>query len=427
MSIEAGRLEDLTVDSEINVVITGGGARERALQWKLEQSERIGTVWMEADLDRAIDFALDPNNAIDMTIVSPDDHLAAGGVDRLFHAGMPAFGPTQEAAQIESSKAYGKRIMTQAGVRTAEFGVFDSPKDAHEYVDQSYRPLYVKASGLALGKGAIEALTAKEAHQAITDIMVDKKFKEAGDQVVIEDFLQGHELSLHAICDGLTYKMFPSSQDHKKALEGDKGLNTGGMGTLSPVPWFGEESVTESGLSIVKPVLQEMSNEGNPFTGLLYPGIIDDFIRRYVLEFNARFGDPETQVYMRRMKSDFLDLITHALAHRLDEFELEWSDDTAVCLVAASAGYPGSYAKGKLITGIEEAEEIDGVKIFLAGAQEEDGKLYTSGGRVLGVTAMGPDLATALDTGYAAMERIQFEGKTIRNDIGKKSLALASA
>ncbi|HVC36251.1 MAG TPA: phosphoribosylamine--glycine ligase [Candidatus Dormibacteraeota bacterium] len=414
--------DHLMTQEQLNVMVIGNGARERALAWKLAQSDRAGNILVIPSSPDNVTFARDPDNNIDLVVVGPDDDLAKGVVDDLSLVGIPTFGPTQKAARIESSKPYAKRLMDENGIPTATFEIFSDPAQAHEYIDIRQRPLYVKAGGLALGKGALECLTVYAAHEAVDDIVVRKLFGEAGNEVVIEDYLDGQEISFHAICDGETYHMFPSSQDHKKADEGDRGLNTGGMGTISPVPWFSQERVNESGLVIVKPILSAMHNEGNDFRGLLYPGAMVNDKDLNVLEYNARFGDPETQVYMRRLKSDLLDIITAALSHHLNEVELQWSKDFAVCIVAASGGYPGPYKKGKRIYGLDAAENMDGVKVFLAGASEQDGEYFTSGGRVLGVTAMGETLGAALDSGYAAMEKIRFEGKKVRSDIGAKAL-----
>lgn len=413
----------LMEQEQLNVIVVGNGGREQALAWKLSKSERIGNLSVIPSGPNTVSFAKDPDNAIDLVVVGPDDDLASGLVDNLAQVGIPAFGPTQEAMRIESSKPYAKRVMDENGVPTAPFKVFSDPTRAHRYIDMAQRPHYVKAAGLALGKGALECLTTDDAHTAVDDIMVRNQFGAAGSRVVIEDYLEGQEISFHAFCDGETYRMFPSSQDHKKADEGDKGRNTGGMGTISPVPWFGQEAVNAAGLIVVQPVLTAMHNEGNDFSGLLYPGVMvkDGIVK--VLEYNARFGDPETQVYMRRLKSDLLNVITATLAHRLDEVELEWSDDYAVCIVAASGGYPGPYEKNKRIEGIDVADSMDGIKVFLAGATEQDGKYFTSGGRVLGVTAVGATLSAALDAGYEAMDRIHFDGKKVRYDIGAKALS----
>lgn len=422
MSETSANYDHLMEQDQLNVMVIGSGGRERALAWKLTQSNRAGNISVIPSSPDNIEFAQDPDNAIDLVVVGPDDDLARGIVNNLSQVGIPAFGPTQQAARIESSKPYAKRLMEKTGVPTATFEIFSDPAQAHEYIDMRQRPLYVKAGGLALGKGALECLTVDAAHEAVDDIVIRKIFGEAGNEVVVEDYLDGQEISFHAICDGETYQMFPSSQDHKKADKGDEGLNTGGMGTISPVPWFTQERVNESGLVIVKPILRAMHNEGNDFRGLLYPGAMVQGEDLNVLEYNVRFGDPETQVYMRRLKSDLLEIITATLAHRLDEVELEWSEDFAVCIVAASGGYPGSYEKGKRICGIDAAENMDGIKVFLAGTSEQDGEYFTSGGRVLGVTAVGATLGTALDSGYAAMEKIQFEGKKVRPDIGAKAL-----
>jgi len=408
---------------KINVIVVGGGGRERALLWRLAQSNRIGNLSLVSSSSDPIEFAQDPDNDVSLAVIGSDDDLARGIVDDFTRMGIPAFGPTQQAARIESSKPYAKRTMLQSGVPTAAFGVYDNAELAHQRIDSDGVPVYVKAGGLALGKGAVECLTAEVAHKAIDDMMVKKVFGSAGDEVVIEELLRGQEISLHAICDGETYLMFDSSQDNKRRDAGDQGPNTGGMGTISPVPWFSQEDVKSAGLLAVQPILEAMHREGNDFSGLLYPGVmVDENGGIKVLEFNARFGDPETQVYMRRLKSDLLELFVGAVTHNLGGVELEWSDEFAACIIAASGGYPGSIEMGKRIYGIDEANSMNGIEVFLAGVAEQDGEYYTSGGRVLGVTAVGATLSAALDSGYAAMERIQFEGKKVRPDIGEKSL-----
>ncbi|HSX16306.1 MAG TPA: phosphoribosylamine--glycine ligase [Candidatus Saccharimonadales bacterium] len=403
-------------------MVVGGGGREQALYWKLAQSARIGDLHLVPVAD-ALAFAADPENNIHFAVIGPDDALADGMVDKLTGLGVPAFGPSKKAAQIEASKAFAKQVMDENGIPTAQFGTFTDPAAAHAHLEANPGPKYVKASGLALGKGALECLDDAAAHTAVDDLMVRRIFGEAGDEVVIEDYLQGRELSLHALADGQNYLMFQLAADHKKALEGNKGLNTGGMGTLSPVPGFSEADVTEAGLVVVKPTLAALERAGAPFQGLLYPGVIFNGLHR-VLEFNGRFGDTETQTYMRRLDSDLLEALIATVTHRLDKVKLDWSDKFAVCIVAASGGYPGSYEKGKRITGVDRAEAKPGIKVFLAGAAEQNGELFTNGGRVLGVTAMGDTLAEALDAGYGAMEEIQFEGKHVRGDIGQTFLTV---
>lgn len=407
---------------KLNVVVVGNGGREHAIFWKLSQSQRIGNLSLVPSGTEPLSFARDSLNAVDLAVIGPDNDLAAGIVDRLAEIGVPALGPTRQAARIESSKPFAKQLMANNGVPTAPYKVFSNFENAHQYIEGYDKPVYIKAGGLALGKGARLCLTQKEARKAIDDIMIRKIFGQAGSEVVIEDLLEGEEISLHALCDGNFYRMFPSSQDYKKADDGDQGLNTGGMGAISPVPWFGQEEVDEAGLTIVKPVLEAMHREGNEFSGLLYPGIMVKNGLVNVLEYNARFGDPETQVYMRRLKNDLLEAIVQTLTHRTSEAELEWIDDFAVCIVAASGGYPGPYEKGKRIYGLDKVKKIDGIEVFLSEATEQDGEYFTSGGRVLGVTAVGASLDAALDSGYAAMERIYFDGIKVRHDIGAKNL-----
>jgi phosphoribosylamine--glycine ligase len=350
--------------------------------------------------------------------------LAAGLVDAFQVCGFPIFGPTRAAAQIESSKAFAKRIMFDAGVPTAACRICSNYDDARSYVREHGAPIVVKASGLALGKGAYVCKTIQEAEVALNELMVRRVHGDAGDTVILEDFLEGPEISGHAFCDGTSFSLFPSAQDHKPALDGDLGKNTGGMGTLAPVPWVSEDTMQQVGKRIVSPILAHLFISSTPFVGCLYPGLKVTPNGLAVLEFNARPGDPEIQSYMRLLKTDLFDIVEACVQGKLSQLKVEWSPGVAVCIVLASGGYPDAYKKGLPISGIQEAEKVPGVVVFHAGTTMSDGALKTSGGRVLGVTAVGPDLAVARDLAYAAVERISFEGKQFRRDIGAKSLAM---
>lgn len=415
----------------LNVLLIGSGGREHAIAWKLASSPRLKKLYIApgnagtaevgenvaipaTDFMRLADFAEDKK--IDLTIVGPDDPLAAGIVDYFETRGLKIWGPTQAAAQLESSKAFSKELMAEAGIPTAEFEVFSDYHKALSYVREKGAPIVVKASGLALGKGVVVAATLQEAEHALKEMMVDKAFGDAGSEVVVEEFLIGPEISVHAMCRGGRYVMFPPAQDHKRALDGDEGKNTGGMGTISPLPWVSEEVMQEIARTVVEPTLRLMSARGTPFNGLLFPGLIMTAKGPRVLEFNARFGDPETQSYMRLLSSDLLDLIDGSE-------DVEWRNGYAANIVLASGGYPGDYTKGLPITGIEEAGEVEGVVIFHAGTKiNDDGELVTNGGRVIGVSAIGKTLEETLARAYEAADRIKFKNKHMRLDIGAKSL-----
>lgn len=440
--------------NQLKVLLVGGGGREHAIAWKLRQSLRLGKLFVApgnagtaqiaenvpvkaTDVDGLLAFAL--KEGIEFTIVGQDDPLALGIVDAFQAKGLAIFGPTQAAAQIEASKAFSKRLMKDCGVPTAQFDTYTDHAQALGRVQQhfaTYRfPIVVKASGLALGKGAYVCNDLTEAEQALDEIMVKKLHGNAGDQVVVEEYIDGPEVSIHAFCDGKSFKLFPSAQDHKPAFDDDKGPNTGGMGTIAPVPWFGTGGCGPDEVSnqVVGPILEGLSKNGSPFVGLLYPGLrlrerdpaaTSDYVP-HVLEFNARFGDPETQVYMRLLKTDLLDIFEACVEGRLHEINVEWNPGFAACVVMASGGYPSpDYKKGLPINGIDNAEILPGVVVFHAGTKQADGQLVTSGGRVLGVTGIGATLQEALDHAYNGVECIHFDGAYYRKDIGAKSLAV---
>lgn len=421
----------------IDVLVVGSGGREHALAWKLKQSPRIGKVYIApgnggtpfvgenvaipaTDFLELTKFVIEKKIAL--TVVGPDDPLALGIVDFFEKKHLRIWGPSQAAAQIESSKAFSKQLMREANIPTAAFDVFTEYEAARIGLRRHSLPVVVKASGLALGKGVYICTTYEEAEAALKEMMVEKIFKDSGSEVVIEEFLEGPEISIHAMCDGMNYVLFPPSQDNKRALDGDKGKNTGGMGAIAPLPWVTQDQLTTIGHSIVRPTLEKLAERGTPFKGLLYPGLIITKDGPKVLEFNARFGDPETQVYMRLLESDLLDLIEASIDGTIGNARPTWLAAHAVNIVLASGGYPDAYKKDIPITGIEDAEKDPHIVVFHAGTKAERSGLVTSGGRVLGVSAIGNTLKGTLDAAYAAAEKIHFEGKQFRTDIGAKSL-----
>ncbi len=421
-----------------NILIIGSGAREHALAWKLAQSPRIGKIYVApgnggtrqiatniqieaSNIDELVKFA--EKNAIDLTVVGPDDSLALGVVDAFQARGLRIFGPTRAAAEIESSKAFAKELMRETNVPTAAFRIFSKHSEALVYVRERGAPIVVKASGLALGKGVYVCKTLAEAESALAETMLDHVQGNAGNEVVIEEFLDGQEISIHAFCDGKTFVLLPAAQDHKPIRDNDEGKNTGGMGTIVPVPWVTAKTLQEVDEAIVRPTLKALAERGRPFTGLLYPGLKMTSNGPRVLEFNARFGDPETQSYMRLLKTDLLDILEACVDGTLDKLKIEWHQGFAVCVVIVSGGYPDEYKKGVPIYGIAEAERVPGIVVFHAGTKFDD-ELKTSGGRVLGVSAVGETLRDALDYAYKAIQLIQFEGMQYRRDIGAKALSV---
>ena len=429
----------------MKILVIGGGGREHALVWKLAQSPRASKIWCAPgnagiadetlaangtdvecigigaeDLPSLLKFSRD--NQVDLTVVGPDNPLAMGIVDQFQTAGLRAWGPTQQAAQFESSKIFSQEFMDRNGVPTMKSGSFTAAFKAKAFTDSLGGKCAVKADGLALGKGVLICNTPDEANKAIDQIMTDRAFGDAGSSVLIQELITGMEVSLHALCDGKTAKLFPSSQDHKRALDGDQGLNTGGMGTYSPVPFLSDNKLNEIANAVIEPWLAGCAAEGIDFRGMLYPGIMLTDSGPKVLEFNARFGDPETQVYLTRLKNDLVDLLEASIDGTLNQQELHWSDQSAVCVVIASGGYPGSYEKGKVITGIADADALQGVKVFHAGTKIDSKNIVNSGGRVLGVTALGQDLEAARNLAYEATAKIHFDGAFARSDIAAKGL-----
>lgn len=419
----------------MNVLMIGSGGREHALIKAILKSPRLeklycapgnGGISRDAqcvdipvmDKEKMVAFAKE--NSIDLAFVAPDDPLAAGMVDAFEEAGIRAFGPNAAAAVIEASKVFSKNLMKKYGIPTAEYEVFDNSADAIAYVKgNNIAPVVVKADGLALGKGVIIAQTVEDAEKAIKSIMEDKKFGESGNKVVIEEFLTGPEVSVLSFTDGKTVKPMVSSKDHKRALDGDKGLNTGGMGTISPNPYYTDELADECMETIFKPTIEAMQKEGRPFKGCLYFGLMMTPKGPKVIEYNARFGDPEAQVVLPRLKTDILDIIDAVIDEKLDEIDIEWSGDCSACVVMASGGYPESYKKGIEMFGMDDNGQVEGATVYHAGTKYSDGKFYTNGGRVLGVTATGKTLDEALEKAYAAVEKISFDGAHYRHDIGR--------
>ena len=420
------------------ILLIGSGGREHALAWKIRQSPLCGDLFVAPgnagtatlgenvsidakDIASIVSFAKE--KSIDLVVVAPDDPLALGAVDSLTEAGIRAWGPTASAAQLESSKAFAKEVMVSAGIPTARYETFSDFESASAYSDSLPTPIVVKASGLALGKGVVIAETHNEAKGFLHKVLVEKIFGEM--PVVIEEFLTGPEVSFHAFCDGEHFVMLPSSQDHKRIGEGNTGLNTGGMGTIAPVPFVDEALVREVADTVVAPLLTEMKKRGMPFKGLLYPGVMltPDGVR--VLEFNARFGDPETEVYMRLLESDIVEIFEASIDGTLDTLSIDWKSGYAVNIVLASGGYPEKYEKGKVIAGIDQAEKLEGVVVFHAGTKMEGGDLVTHGGRVLDVSAAGETFEIARARAYEACEKIEFEGKYLRRDIGQSALEIS--
>ena len=419
----------------MKILMIGSGGREHALIKKLLESPKCeklycapgnGGISRDAetvainvmDKEGMVRFAKD--NAIDLVFVAPDDPLAAGMVDALEAAGIRAFGPNADAAIIEASKVFSKNMMKKYGIPTAKYEVFDDPQKAIDYIKTENTTLVVvKADGLALGKGVIIAQTIDEAVAAVKSIMEDKQFGESGNQIVIEEFLTGPEVSVLAFTDGHCVKPMVSSKDHKRAYDNDEGLNTGGMGTVSPNPYYTDALADECMQTIFVPTIEAMRKEGRPFKGCLYFGLMMTPKGPKVIEYNARFGDPEAQVVLPRLKTDLVEICEAVIDERLSDLDIEWEDGAAACVVMASGGYPVSYKKGIEMTGLDENGQVDGAIVYHAGTKFENGKFYTNGGRVLGVTAKAPTLDEALEKAYAAVKKISFEGAHYRTDIGR--------
>jgi len=422
----------------MNVLVVGSGGREHALCWKLKKSPRVtwviaapgnGGTAREAtnvavkddDIEGLIALAKAEN--VGLVVVGPEAPLVAGLADALAAEGIPCFGPNAYAAQLEGSKAFAKNLMRAAGVPTAPFGVFDDPEAARAHILKQGAPLVVKADGLAAGKGVVVARTVEEALAAVDDMMVKRSFGAAGARIVIEEALQGEEASFLAFCDGENFALLPSAQDHKAVGEGDSGPNTGGMGAYSPAPVLPEEKYAETAELCIRPILEHLAAAGHPFKGVLYAGLMFTQQGPMVLEYNVRFGDPECQPLLMRLDSDLLDILLACAEGRLTPELVRLRPETAICVVVAAPGYPGSYPKGMVISGLDAADAVPGVKVFQAGTAVREGKTVTSGGRVLGVTALGTTLAEAKAQAYAAVAQVHFEGCYFRRDIGDKGIA----
>ncbi|MEI9866508.1 MAG: phosphoribosylamine--glycine ligase [Limisphaerales bacterium] len=442
----------------MRILVIGSGGREHALVWKLAQSPHAMQMWCAPgnagiaqevvgqasslsnfndrqdacpttkvdcvnitteDLPKLLAFAQEKK--IDLTVVGPDNPLALGIVDLFQNHGLKIWGVNQKAAQFESSKVFSQKFMEKYGIPTASAGTFSEAGPAKAFCASLGGKCVVKADGLALGKGVLICTNQAEAERAVDEIMVSKTFGAAGANVVIQEFLEGIEVSMHALCDGKTAKIFPTSQDHKRALDGDFGLNTGGMGTYSPTPFLTDAQLSDVAAKVLEPFMRGCVAEGIDYRGLLYPGVMLTKNGPKILEFNARFGDPETQVYLMRLENDLVELLDASASGTLVKHELKWSPLASVCVVMASGGYPGNYAKGKPILGLGEAAKLPGVKVFHAGTAFKDGQIVTNGGRVLGVTALGKDLKAAQAAAYAAVEKIHFEGAHFRHDIAAKA------
>lgn len=420
---------------QVKVLVIGSGGREHALAWKISKSPLLDKLFVapgnpgtaEIGTNVPIDatntkdlaaFAL--ANGIDVTVVGPEQPLELGIVDLFKQKGLLCFGPAQDAARVETSKVWCKELMASSGVPTAAFKVFSDPSDAAAYVRKSDLPLVIKADGLAAGKGVVVAKTGKEAGKAIDDIMVARTLGQAGTKVVVEEFLEGEEVTVLAICRGKSYCLLPSSQDHKQVFDGDEGPNTGGMGAYAPVPRFDSGLEDQVRDMVIEPVLWGLERRGTPYTGVLYCGLMLTSAGPKVLEINARFGDPEAQAVLPLLEADLLELIIESI--KGDPASLPAAPHgSAVCVVLASGGYPGSYKKGLCIEGMADARGISGVEVFHAGTTLQGKHLVTNGGRVLGVTAWAPDLKAAVNTVYKAVSKVNFEGVHYRKDIARKS------
>ena len=420
----------------MKVLIIGGGGREHAIAASMRKSPRVDALYCvpgnagiaqiaecepsigAMDFDRIVSYAKE--KAVDLVFVAPDDPLAAGLVDRLEAEGLRAFGPRKDAAILEGSKAFSKDLMKKYHIPTAAYETFDDAGEALAYLEHAAMPIVLKADGLALGKGVLICNTLEEAEAGVKEIMQDKHFGDAGNRMVVEEFLTGREVSVLAFVDGRTVKTMTSAQDHKRAGDGDQGPNTGGMGCFSPSPFYTKEVDEYCRRFIYQPTVDAMAAEGREFKGVIFFGLILTAQGPKVLEYNARFGDPETQVVLCRMKNDILDVVDACIDGNLDKIDLEFEDNAAVCVVLASQGYPVSYEKGKKITGEENFKGKEGYYCFHAGTkQNEAGEIVTNGGRVLGITAKGADLKEARKNAYNATEWISFENKYMRHDIGK--------
>lgn len=418
----------------MKVLIVGSGGREHAIAWSVAKSPKVDKIYCAPgnagiaefaecvnikamEFDKLVAFAKE--NAIDLTIIGMDDPLVGGVVDAFESEGLRVFGPRKNAAIIEGSKAFSKDLMKKYKIPTAAYENFTDPDEAIKYLETAKMPIVLKADGLALGKGVLICNTLEEAKEGVKTLMLDKQFGDAGNEIVIEEFMTGREVSVLAFCDGKTIKCMTSAQDHKRAKDGDQGLNTGGMGTFSPSPFYNDEVEAFCEKYVYQSTIDAMDSEGRPFTGILFTGLMITEDGPKVLEYNARFGDPEAQVVLPRMKNDIIDVMEACIDGKLSDVELEFEDNAAVCVVLASDGYPEKYDKGFEIKGLDTFKDKDGYYVFHAGTKFDGDKIVTNGGRVLGVVAKGENLKAARANAYKATEWIDFANKYKRNDIGK--------
>ena len=416
----------------MKILVIGSGGREHALTWKLKQSSAVDQIFCApgnagtariaenvairaTDLPELRSFAR--QNDVDLTVVGPDDPLAMGIVDLFTSEKLRIFGPTKSAARLESSKIFAKELMRAQKVPTANAQTFSDPAEAGRYCEKLKFPVVIKADGLALGKGVIIASDSEEAKATVTAMMTDRRFGEAGRRVVLEEFLRGSECSLHALVDGKNYRLLESARDHKRVFDGDQGPNTGGMGAFSPANNWNAQLESQFEKQVMRPLLEGLAKEEVVYRGLLYPGLMITTDGPRVLEFNCRFGDPETQALLPRLKSDLLPLLEATINGKIDNCSIEWDERASVTVVLASAGYPGKYETGKKIYGLDEAGKLESVQVFHAGTKTANGEIVTAGGRVLAVTALGSTVATARECAYEAASRIHFDGCHYRRDI----------
>ncbi len=421
----------------MNILVIGDGGREHALVWKIFQSDRVENIYVApgndgmCELAECVDIAYDDikgladwaeNNAIDLTVVGPEKPLVDGIVDEFDNRGLKIFGPSKSAARIEGSKVFAKSVLKKYNIPTAEFDVFVDPEEALYFLDRASYPLVIKAEGLAAGKGVVIVTNKKEAFAAVDKIMDDRIFGDAGERIVIEDFLEGQEVSIIALTDGKNIIPLTPAQDHKAVFDGDEGPNTGGMGAFSPVPFIGGALEDEICNKIMKPSIKAFQKEGIKYKGIIYTGLIITDMGPKVLDFNTRFGDPETQVILPRLKNDLIEVMEKVLSGKLNEIELEWDQRTAICVILASGGYPIAFKTGMEIKGLENLKKYDDVLVFHAGTRLENGIYYSNGGRVLGITTLGDGLFDAVNQIYGYIEEIEFEDMHYRTDIGFKAM-----
>jgi phosphoribosylamine--glycine ligase len=421
----------------MKVLVVGGGGREHTLVWKIAQSPKVKKIYCAPgnagiseqativpikanDLNGLLNFALE--ESIDLTVVGPEEPLTKGIVDLFESKNLMIFGASRKAAEVEGSKAFAKEMMKKYRIPTASYEIFEDPKEAVRYIRKQGAPIVVKADGLAAGKGVIICKTVEEAVQSVEKIMVEKIFGEAGRRMVIEEYLIGEEASYIAFTDGKTILPLASSQDHKAILDGDEGPNTGGMGAYSPAPVVTDQVHERIIEKILRPIIQGLGEEGRPYKGVLYAGLMIYDGHPKTLEFNARFGDPETQPVLMRMKGDIVPILEACMKGTLSQYRIEWNPQAAVCVVMASKGYPGDYEKGRPIEGLEELKTMKDVFIFHAGTAMKNGQMVTNGGRVLGVTGLGEDIPRAIEKTYQAVKKISWDGVHYRTDIGRKAL-----